>query len=404
VLTRRGWLVAAATMVLGGLGRVLAMPELFVLAAGAGALVIATQVAVRLPRPNVRAGRALLPPKLHAGGASRVELTLENTGRRRTPVVVVRDPFDNGRRLARFLVAPMAPRETARAAYRLPTERRGVFSIGPLQVEITDAFGLSSRTIPVAAASELTVYPAVDRIAPLPQTHGHDPHAGSDHPTALGFTGDDFYALRPYEIGDDLRRVHWPSTARLDELMIRQLEMPWQGRATVLLDTRRNTHTADSFEQAVSAAASIVNACWGRGALVRLATAGGLDTGFAAGHRHVESIMEKLATVALTPDDRLEAVLAGLRGPGNSGALAAVVTGGVPASELDTLARLQRRYGSLTLVVLEGVGGAVRPDAVPEGETVIRVTSQTSFADAWNAAMTRRHAGAGRAATGGPRR
>src|SRR5947208_3367232 len=82
-----------------------------------------------------------------------------------------------------------------------------------------------------AAATRLTVYPRVDAIAAVPQTLGHDPLAGADHPNAMGQVGEDFYALRPYQVGDDLRRVHWPSTARHGDLMIRQDEMPWQGRA-----------------------------------------------------------------------------------------------------------------------------------------------------------------------------
>ena len=48
--------------------------------------------------------------------------------------------------------------------------------------------------------------------------------------------GEDFFTLREYQQGDDLRRVHWPSSAKRDELMIRQLEMPWQSRALVVLD------------------------------------------------------------------------------------------------------------------------------------------------------------------------
>ena len=159
-------------------------------------------------------------------------------------MLTVRDPFDRGRRQARFLLGPLRPDTSSRAAYRLPTERRGVFEIGPLEITNTDSFGLASTRQVVAPATELTVYPALDAIVPLPQTQGHDPLAGADHPTALGVAGEDFYALRAYEVGDDLRRVHWPSTARHDELMIRQDEMPWQGRATVLLDTRRAPTTA----------------------------------------------------------------------------------------------------------------------------------------------------------------
>src|SRR5438270_830794 len=90
-------------------------------------------------------------------------------------------------------------------------------------------------------------------------------HAGADSRVELIVgSGDEFYALRAYEVGDDLRRVHWPSTARRDDLMIRQHEMPWQGRATVLLDVRQGAHTEQSLEQAVSATASLLTASWQR--------------------------------------------------------------------------------------------------------------------------------------------
>ena len=395
--------MAGGALVLAGVGRILAMPELFVLAAGAGALVAAATFAVRLPNVQVQASRELHPPKVQAGGASRVELALRNVGARRTPVVLVRDPFDEGRRQARFLLAPVHPGEVARAAYRLPTEKRGVFTIGPLELEVSDSFGLTSVVNEIAPSTQLTVYPRTDRIVPLPHTRGHDPHAGADHPTALGATGDDFYALRAYEMGDDLRRVHWPSTARLDELMIRQLEMPWQGRATVLLDVRGRSHNEESLELAVSAAASIVTASWGRGSLLRLVTTGGLDTGFAAGHQHVESIMEELATIGPAGKDRLEPVLAGLRGPGNAGALAAIFTAEATQGELERVARIQRRFGALTMVVFErssyGVSsaGTRRPAGgkrgaamVATGINVVRVTDRQPFAAAWNQAIAPR--------------
>jgi hypothetical protein len=83
-------------------------------------------------------------------------------------------------------------------------------------------------------------------------------------------------------------------------------------------------------------------------------------------------------------------VLAGLRGAGNAGALAAIVTASVPPTELETIARLQRRFGSLTVVVFEpsSYGGAavraMRPAATASGEVVVRVTGDAPFGDAWN--------------------
>src|SRR5205807_10485950 len=120
------------------------------------------------------------------GVESRVELELANRGSRPTPVVTIRDPFDRGRRQARFLLPPLRRNEAARAAYRLPTDRRGVFPIGPLSATVSDPFGLAEVRRRVAPETELTVYPRVDPIVALPQTLGHDLHAGADHPTAVG--------------------------------------------------------------------------------------------------------------------------------------------------------------------------------------------------------------------------
>jgi uncharacterized protein (DUF58 family) len=279
-----------------------------------------------------------------------------------------------------------------------------VFAIGPLEATVADAFGLASATTEVAPETELTVYPHVDTIVSLPQSRGHDPLAGADHPTAVASSGEDFYALRAYEVGDDLRRVHWPSTARLDELMIRQNEMPWQGRVTVLLDVRRRAHTDESLELAVSAAASIVTACWQRGFLVRLVSTDGVDSGFAAGHPHVEAVMEKLATVAPSRDDRLTGVLGGLRRPGNAGTLVAVVTADVTNADLERIARLRWRFGALTIVLFErssyDVTGAphVRSRPVPAGGPVVRARMGTPFPAAWNQVMGSR---TGRAMAGG---
>ena len=403
MLTRKGWGVLGGSLALVVVGRLLGVRELYVLAAAGVVLVLAAAWQVRSTPVRLVATRELHPAKVHAGQDSRVELAVSNRGTRRTPVLTVRDPFDNGRRQARFLLAPLAPTEVARAAYRLPTEQRGVFSLGPLAVHRSDAFGLAGATTTVAAATQLTVYPHVDTVVPMPHTVGHDPYAGADHPNALGQMGEDFYALRTYEMGDDLRRVHWPSTARLDELMIRQDEMPWQGRVTVVLDVRRKAHTTESLELAVSAAASVVTASWRRRSLVRLVTSDGFDSGWAAGAAHAETVMEHLATIASSREDRLADVLAGLRRSGNGGALA-MITAGASQADLDGAARLRSRFGSVTVVVFEPSSWgdrtlASRPFArsAPTAGGMLRVTDEAPFAVVWNEAMAR--AGRGKVRT-----
>jgi uncharacterized protein (DUF58 family) len=390
VLTQHGWTVAIGAMAVVAGGRLFGIFELYLLGAAAAALVIVGAVSVARTRLRLDIARELHPPRVHAGTASRVELRVRNRGTRSSPLLTLRDPVGRGRS-AQVILAPLAKGDTVRAAYRLPTDRRGILRVGPLAIEVADAFGLASVTAPGAPVAELTVWPAVDEIPPLPHTVADDPLGGADHPQALTGGGDDFYALRQYVVGDDLRRVDWKSTARRDELMVRQDEMPWQGRATIVLDTRRIAHNDVSFERAVSAAASISLACARRRFLLRLVTTTGDDSGFGAGNTHVEQIMESLATVQLVEAGRFGTVLTAVRqGPG-AGAVAVLIGGGAQAGDLDAVARLRRSAGSLTVVSFAtSATGAEVPGAIV-------VDDVTDFATAWKLAMRRRRTTVGSA-------
>lgn len=376
----------AAALPIGG--RLLGAPELYVLGATLAALLVGTVAYLTLSRLNIDVSRELHPPRVHAGSPSRVELCVRNDGRRRSPVLAIRDAV-SGTRGANLLVPPLESGGSARAAYRLPTERRGLLTVGPLEVSLSDPFGLTSITMQASGVQELIVYPHLDDIAPVPQTTGNDPMAGAEHPNALGRNGEDFYALRRYVVGDDLRRVHWPSTARHDELMVRQDELPWQGRATVLLDARASTTDAVSLELVISATASIIHAGAARQDLVRLAATDGYDSGFAAGQAHVEGILEHLARLEATNDVGFRAVIDRLVRTSTGGALV-LVTAGAPPADVEQVIRLRQRFGSVTVVKFDpsthGATGPLAP-AVPTGAGVLRVGQGRSFAEVWNAAV-----------------
>jgi len=393
LLTRQGWLVAGGALALVAAGRILGVLELFVVGAATGLLVLVSLVNVYLSRLRLAVARHVTPPRVYAGTPSRVELSIRNDSERTTPVLRLFDPV-SGTRGADLLLSPLDPDVVSRAAYRLPTERRGIVEIGPLEVIVGDPFGLAASSTEGAPRTELTVYPRVDEIVPVPHTSGDDPHAGADHPSALGRSGEDFYALRPYVVGDDLRRVHWPSTARRDELTVRQDELPWQGRVTVLLDVRRNAHTPASLELAVSAAASIITASWKRRDLVRLITTDNVDFGFAAGTPHAEAIMEFLATVPASPGGTLRGVLDQLGLAGNGGAIVVIVAG-VADAELASLPRLRGRFAAVTVVhFLRSAYDPAAPldtagSMSTRGSTIIRVAKDRPFADAWNSTLHR---------------
>jgi uncharacterized protein (DUF58 family) len=312
-------------------------------------------------------------------------------------VLRLRDPV-TGTRGADLLVPPLTPSERTVTAYRLPTDRRGIVRVGPLQVVVSDPFGLVQVATQGAPEVQLTVLPHVDQLTPMPYTSAHDPQAGVRQLNALGRTGEEFYALRPYVVGDDLRRVHWPSSARVDELMVRQNELPWQGRTTVLLDVREATHEGESIEIAVSAAASVVMAAAGRQDLVRLVTTDGSDSDFAPGSDHVQAIMEHLAVVAPSGGGPLQEAVEALRRRGSGGALVVIVAQ-VDGDDLRTLAGLRARYGSVTVVHLDRSAWDPRaPIGPPVDPSVLRVARDAPFAPAWNAHA--RLAASGRARVG----
>lgn len=298
-LTGRGRALGATAVVLVVAGVLFGIEELFAVAA-AGLILVASSVGWVRWRPwALRSARQVTPARVAAGDPARVELGIRNRAGRRSPVVAARDPFDGGHHWAAFSVAPLEPGETVRASYRVPTTERGVFEIGALRLEVTDPFGLVSTRRSGAAPSTLTVHPRIVALPSSRRTSGADQHP-PDAASVISQHGSDFYAVREYRTGDDLRRVHWPSTARLDELMIRQEETPSQGRLTVAVDLRPVTWADGGLETALSAAASVTDVALADGLLVRLITTAGVNTRFGASAPQRAIILDALANAKPT--------------------------------------------------------------------------------------------------------
>lgn len=373
--TRTGLVVAIASAGLVLAGRVLGLTELYAIGAAVGLLAVVCGLWVALRRLDLAVTRSVRPSRVHAGNPCTVEIEVRNRAPRSTPVLRLVDPV-SGTSGADLLLAPMAMRRNATVAYRLPTTTRGIVTVGPMQVAISDPFGLASTRSLAAPAVEVTVLPRVDDIPPLPRSVGPDPD-GSAETGSLGRAGEDFAALRPYIVGDDLRRVHWPSSARTGDLLVRQHDIPWQGRVCVVLDLRRQTSDDVIFERAVSAVASVLRAHIRRGDHVRLVTTTGVDSGYGVGASHLDGLLEYLAITARSRAGSLRMAME-LIERGASGAVV-LVSGMLTGSDVELF---ERTGSAVSLRRLVRFDGAQRATTGRRTE-VLGVGPSEDFASAW---------------------
>jgi uncharacterized protein (DUF58 family) len=424
-MTRSGKLALFAGIAGIVAGRVFGLDEVLLLAVAALLLLVVAVCWVRFRRPKVHVDRRIAPSRVSVGEPSHVELSVRATGTHTVPPITLTDPV-TGTAGAIVALAPVAPGEPVEATYALPTEHRGVVWVGPLQLEVTDPFGLAVRRLEAAPARRLLVLPRVDLIAPVRSGRGDDPLGEVSRGDALSPAGDEFAALRPYVVGDELRRVHWRTSARLDTLMTRREERPWQGRCTVLLDVRSSTHNAASLERAVSAAASIAAASIRADESVRLLTTGGLDSGHGVGRTHLSQLLEELAVVGAGDTSVLTSALTALRGASAGGSLVVVTASGADLSSLDVV---QRTFRTIVTVAFDrpasdGAHRSAEPwmprvdradqlDAAAEtaaqpwagvGHLTLTIAPVTPFAQAWQRAMGVPQGAAVRRARGVPRR
>ncbi len=383
-LTRGGWTLAIGALVLVSTGRVLGLPELYLLGTTAALAVAVAIVLVHRSPGSLGVERRVRPRRVHLGDQCRVELRLTNAGGRRTPLLTLVDPVE-GTSGALMVLAPMAPGELRSAGYRLPTERRGVVQVGPLEAIRTDPLGLASRRHRVSEVSEVTVLPVVEPMGGRVAGGGHDdPMAGAARP-ASGHSGDEEFAtLRSYVIGDDLRRVHWPTSARTGDLLVRQDDPPWQGHLTILLDARSDRIGAEAFEVAVSAAASILNDVALRGDRTRLMFTDGTDTGPTDARSARDLLFEHLALVQRhdgleLPDPPTS------DGRSSTGALV-LITGSVDPDEIARLAGLHHRYARTQVVLVPSPDAASTGIDPTAGLDLVVLAPGKPFAAAWAAA------------------
>ncbi|GHE87496.1 hypothetical protein GCM10017786_19070 [Amycolatopsis deserti] len=275
-LTTRGRCLLAAGVAAAVCAVVLNERDLLRVAVFVVALPLLIALFIAASRVRIGASRKLLPERVSAGSAGEVELALWRDGKLPAGEVLLEDgvPYALGSR-PRFVVERLPHGRVIALRYPIQPMMRGIQQVGPLRATLTDPFGLCEFDRELIAHSRLVVVPKVVSLWGLPSGAGIG--AGDDGSVRLhAGQGETDVVVRQYRQGDDLRKVHWRSTARRDEIMVRVEERPWRGGTTVLLDHRAAAHhgtgPAASLEWAISFAASVCVHVRRAGHRVRLVT------------------------------------------------------------------------------------------------------------------------------------
>ncbi len=385
-MTTRGRTLLVLALVMFGFGRIAGMRELIMMGAGLGVVLAIGAAAIWIRRGTVTVTRSIRPAVTVADRPVRVELGVRASGHLGVGPVLLTDEIPA--RIGNPVRLSLSAHRRERAvAYAFTPRLRGKYAIGPVTIEHTDPFGALRRTTKVRGSTPLLVYPSYDEINSLP-TGAH--RLGVIRHSPLVGQGDEFYALRAYEEGDDLRKVHWPSSLRTGELVIRQEELLAEPRALIVLDTCASKHYGSgaqaSLEAAISAAASVGVLGVRKRMRVAIVTP---DGPLLATRRPTEhQVLEALATLRAS---RRRDIIAGVEQTQSRPAVTVIITPGLSGEEVKAIAI--RARGTAGGIVVRVEAATFAPGATRRrtqfsspamlGFPIVPLRSGDSFAAVW---------------------
>jgi uncharacterized protein (DUF58 family) len=283
-------------------------------------------------------------------------------------------------------VARLGERETTlvrrhgrlRGRYTLRKVPRGRYPIEEAEVVLEDPFGLERVAVPLPAGESILVYP---RLVELDRLFSE---AGARTPEGRRLllrrpSGFDLHSVREYEQGESLRRVHWPSTAKRAQLMVKELEDSPRDEAAVLLDADASAVVGEppesTFEVAVRAAGSLLKAHASRGRRAALVVNCARPV-----YQRVHSYdgewrraLELLAAVEPDGHTPAAALLADEAGAASRALELTVVTSALSPRLAERLANRQLARHGATLVYVDPASFAAQPAARPAAEAAAQL-------------------------------
>lgn len=370
-LSSSGGAVLAAAIVLYACGAVLGYPELVVVAAG-GFLAVGGGALFVLYRPRMQLERHVEPAEVVVGQPALGLLEVRNLSRAPSAGFVAVDRLGPDR--IDVAVPGLAPQGRSFLDYPIPTKRRGRFVHGPVSVVRSDLLGLVQHDRVHGSTGTLWVHPRSHPLLSLPAGVVLEMEGPISDDAPLGTLA--FSSLREYVAGDDPRHIHWRSTARTGNLVVKEHVDSSQPRTTVALDTKRETWSNEAFEEAVEVAASLAASCQRRGDPLALVL--GTD-----GVRPEPGLrlLDRLAEVE-PAEDRDGWRLPWLLERSPPGGALVVITGSLDPKAFARLTIQRRRFAPVLIVSVQDQGPL--RSARRSGVFVIETTTSLDFAAGWN--------------------
>ena len=315
------------------IGRLVALPEVALLGVIGLAMLLSCWAVnlVRATMPLVE--RQVRPRRVTQGQTVELALTVGPAGRRPVPTTQISDTVDQNP-LPSHTMAPIASGSTRRLVSKVVATHRGIARVGPVTVSISDPLGLTEVRAIVNVRDEVIVWPRIEALSPTDRATASGAESAPVASLLTAPTVDDAPRLREYQPGDDVRRVHWPSTARLGTPVVREVDRPADDRTIVVLDTRRSHHDGPSFERAVIAAASVVSDRVAVGEPVRLITTSGADSGQIIDRRDLERVLDDLAAIQPQAGGNFVGVIRTLRSKAGDGVVIACAGSSLDSADL----------------------------------------------------------------------
>lgn len=387
-MTARGRGLVVAAVVLWVVARSFGIPQLHMAAVAALLLLAGSALWVALRPVQLAARRMMTPARAHVGATVAVHLRLQTPPTRSTPPLRLRDQTPAGVTPPIDVAIPALGRGTGvTSTHPIVPTQRGRHRIGPGVVDFSDPFGLVVRRRSIAPPSDLIVYPKITALAPGLPLGGGVGRAGTTGRLTAS-VGDELADIREYVRGDDLRAVHWPSTARRGVLMVRRDEIGGASSTLVLLDRRMGRHRGagpdSSFECAVSVTASIGAHLAGRGRSVVVLTD---PVAAPPPPRPWAAVLDDLAGLPVGAPDVRGLLRQVAEGAVDAGTLVAVMT--VPsADELRELVHAGERFAVRAMIVIDP--SSFTPSGRPTHDPAAQQAVNALRIARWRATVLRR--------------